>query len=149
MAFDYLLISHHHLFFLGHTFDRDVNITLQKGFALYHQSANIWCLFIFDILPVLKYRRIDEEESLKDKLSKLSIHSITKKSKRVTSHLKILTGGEQVNWAIYQSLCITFGTSRSKGVQNTTLAILYFHFVQHLLYRLQFQLWTMNSRSVQ
>ncbi|CAJ0933748.1 unnamed protein product [Ranitomeya imitator] len=40
---------------------------------------------------VLKYRRVDEEESLKDKLSKLSIHSITKKSKRVTSHLKILT----------------------------------------------------------
>ncbi|KAM4706634.1 rho guanine nucleotide exchange factor 38 [Discoglossus pictus] len=42
---------------------------------------------------VLKYRRADEEESLKDKLSKLSIHSITKKSKRVTCHLKILTGG--------------------------------------------------------
>ncbi|XP_053556774.1 LOW QUALITY PROTEIN: rho guanine nucleotide exchange factor 38 [Bombina bombina] len=43
---------------------------------------------------VLKYRRADEEESLKDKLSKLSIHSITKKSKRVTSHLKLLTGRE-------------------------------------------------------
>ncbi|MEE6460527.1 hypothetical protein FKM82_000996 [Ascaphus truei] len=43
---------------------------------------------------VLKYRRVDEEESLKDKLSKLNIHSITKKSKRVTGHLKILTGGE-------------------------------------------------------
>ncbi|KAJ1217501.1 hypothetical protein NDU88_005095 [Pleurodeles waltl] len=43
---------------------------------------------------VLKYRRSDEEESLKDKLSKLNIHSISKKSKRVTSHLKILTGGD-------------------------------------------------------
>ncbi|XP_029452792.1 rho guanine nucleotide exchange factor 38 isoform X2 [Rhinatrema bivittatum] len=43
---------------------------------------------------VLKYRRNDEDESLKDKLSKLNIHSISKKSKRVTSHLKILTGGE-------------------------------------------------------
>uniref|UniRef100_A0A8C5LPT3 Rho guanine nucleotide exchange factor 38 n=1 Tax=Leptobrachium leishanense TaxID=445787 RepID=A0A8C5LPT3_9ANUR len=50
---------------------------------------------------VLKYRRTDEEESLKDKLSKLSIHSISKKSKRVTSHLKILTGGEQVKDQIF------------------------------------------------
>nr|DBA28857.1 TPA: hypothetical protein GDO54_009148 [Pyxicephalus adspersus] len=50
---------------------------------------------------VLKYRRVDEEESMKDKLSKLSIHSITKKSKRVTSHLKILTGGEQVKDQIF------------------------------------------------
>ncbi|CAH2300833.1 rho guanine nucleotide exchange factor 38 [Pelobates cultripes] len=51
---------------------------------------------------VLKYRRADEEESLKDKLSKLSIHSISKKSKRVTSHLKILTrGGEQVKDQIF------------------------------------------------
>ncbi|XP_032188951.1 rho guanine nucleotide exchange factor 38 [Mustela erminea] len=43
---------------------------------------------------VLKYKRNDEEESLKDKLSKLNIHSISKKSKRVTNHLKILTRGE-------------------------------------------------------
>ncbi|OCT97173.1 rho guanine nucleotide exchange factor 38 [Xenopus laevis] len=50
---------------------------------------------------VQKYRRADEEESLKDKLSKLSIHSITKKSKRVTSHLKILSGREQVKDQIF------------------------------------------------
>ncbi|KAM9678488.1 rho guanine nucleotide exchange factor 38 [Trichechus inunguis] len=43
---------------------------------------------------VLKYKKNDEDESLKDKLSKLSIHSISKKSKRVTNHLKILTRGE-------------------------------------------------------
>ncbi|KAL1772225.1 rho guanine nucleotide exchange factor 38 [Sigmodon hispidus] len=43
---------------------------------------------------VLKYKKNDEDESLKDKLSKLNIHSINKKSKRVTSHLKILTRGE-------------------------------------------------------
>ncbi|KAM9699887.1 rho guanine nucleotide exchange factor 38 isoform 2-T2 [Dama dama] len=43
---------------------------------------------------VLKYKKNDEEESLKDKLSKLNIHSISKKSKRVTNHLKILTRGE-------------------------------------------------------
>ncbi|XP_063116660.1 rho guanine nucleotide exchange factor 38 [Cavia porcellus] len=47
---------------------------------------------------VLKYKKNDEDESLKDKLSKLNIHSISKKSKRVTNHLKILTRGEsQVN----------------------------------------------------
>ncbi|XP_053317497.1 rho guanine nucleotide exchange factor 38 [Spea bombifrons] len=50
---------------------------------------------------VLKYRRADEEESLKYKLSKLNIHSISKKSKRVTSHLQILTGGEQVKDQIF------------------------------------------------
>lgn len=43
---------------------------------------------------VLKYKKNEEEESLKDKLSKLNIHSISKKSKRVTNHLKILTRGE-------------------------------------------------------
>ncbi|XP_036767664.2 rho guanine nucleotide exchange factor 38 [Manis pentadactyla] len=43
---------------------------------------------------VLKYKKNDEDESLKDKLSKLNIHSISKKSKRVTNHLKILTRGE-------------------------------------------------------
>lgn len=45
-------------------------------------------------LSVLKYKKNDEDESLKDKLSKLNIHSISKKSKRVTNHLKILTRGE-------------------------------------------------------
>ncbi|XP_074849586.1 rho guanine nucleotide exchange factor 38 [Carettochelys insculpta] len=43
---------------------------------------------------VLKYKKNDEEESLKEKFSRLNIHSISKKSKRVTSHLKILTGGQ-------------------------------------------------------
>ncbi|KAI6069898.1 Rho guanine nucleotide exchange factor 38 [Aix galericulata] len=43
---------------------------------------------------VLKYKRNDDDETLKEKFSRLNIHSISKKSKRVTSHLKILTGGE-------------------------------------------------------
>ncbi|XP_054447637.1 rho guanine nucleotide exchange factor 38 [Pteronotus mesoamericanus] len=43
---------------------------------------------------VLKYKKNDEDETLKDKLSKLNIHSISKKSKRVTNYLKILTRGE-------------------------------------------------------
>uniref|UniRef100_A0A8C5UAT5 Dynamin-binding protein n=1 Tax=Malurus cyaneus samueli TaxID=2593467 RepID=A0A8C5UAT5_9PASS len=43
---------------------------------------------------VLKYRKNDDDESLKEKFSRLNIHSISKKSKRVTSHLKILTRGE-------------------------------------------------------
>ncbi|XP_078269464.1 dynamin-binding protein [Rhinoraja longicauda] len=40
---------------------------------------------------VLKYRKGDED-SLIDKISKLSMHSIIKKSNRVSSHLKHLTG---------------------------------------------------------
>ncbi|XP_009943568.1 rho guanine nucleotide exchange factor 38 [Opisthocomus hoazin] len=43
---------------------------------------------------VLKYKRNDDDDTLKEKFSRLNIHSISKKSKRVTSHLKILTGGE-------------------------------------------------------
>ncbi|KAH0615897.1 hypothetical protein JD844_026514 [Phrynosoma platyrhinos] len=43
---------------------------------------------------VLKYKKNDEDETLKEKFSRLNIHSISKKSKRVTGHLKILTGGE-------------------------------------------------------
>ncbi|XP_055970365.1 rho guanine nucleotide exchange factor 38 [Sorex fumeus] len=43
---------------------------------------------------VLKYKKSDEDESLKDKLSRLNIHSISKKSKRVTNHLMLLTRGE-------------------------------------------------------
>ncbi|NXT68569.1 ARH38 factor, partial [Chaetops frenatus] len=43
---------------------------------------------------VLKYRKNDDDETLKEKFSLLNIHSISKKSKRVTSHLKILTRGE-------------------------------------------------------
>ncbi|KAM7158190.1 rho guanine nucleotide exchange factor 38 isoform 2-T2 [Molossus nigricans] len=43
---------------------------------------------------VLKYKKNDEDESLREKLSKLNIHSISKKSKRVTNYLKILTRGE-------------------------------------------------------
>lgn len=40
---------------------------------------------------VLKYRKGDED-SLREKISKLNIHSIIKKSNRVSSHLKHLTG---------------------------------------------------------
>ncbi|XP_048393628.1 rho guanine nucleotide exchange factor 38 isoform X2 [Stegostoma tigrinum] len=43
---------------------------------------------------VMKYKKSDEDESLRDKLSKVNIRSIRKKSNRVTSHLKILTWGE-------------------------------------------------------
>eukprot|EP00062_Callorhinchus_milii_P007614 gi/632949424/ref/XP_007890149.1/ PREDICTED: rho guanine nucleotide exchange factor 38 isoform X2 [Callorhinchus milii] len=43
---------------------------------------------------VMKYKNCDEDESLRHRLSKLNIRSIVKKSNRVTSHLKILTGGE-------------------------------------------------------
>jgi hypothetical protein len=51
-------------------------------------------MLLHSSFSVLKYKKNDEDESLKDKLSKLNIHSISKKSKRVTNHLKILTRGE-------------------------------------------------------
>ncbi|XP_056285102.1 dynamin-binding protein isoform X2 [Pseudoliparis swirei] len=40
---------------------------------------------------VVKYRKVDEDTFI-DKISKLSMHSIIKKSNRVSSHLKQLTG---------------------------------------------------------
>ncbi|XP_051993244.1 rho guanine nucleotide exchange factor 38 isoform X1 [Xyrauchen texanus] len=43
---------------------------------------------------VLKYKRSDDETSLMGKLNKFSIHSIRKKSDRLTSYFKILTGVE-------------------------------------------------------
>uniref|UniRef100_A0A673HPX7 Dynamin-binding protein n=1 Tax=Sinocyclocheilus rhinocerous TaxID=307959 RepID=A0A673HPX7_9TELE len=43
---------------------------------------------------VLKYKRSDDETSLMGKLNKLNIHSIRKKSDRLTSYFKILTGVE-------------------------------------------------------
>lgn len=57
------------------------------------------------LITVLKYKKNDEDESLKDKFSKLNIHSISKKSKRVTGHLKILTGGEPQ--VITHCICIS------------------------------------------
>lgn len=72
-------------------------------FCLKYGSWILWCnflccmcsnLWLHSSIAVLKYKRNDEDESLKDKLSKLNIHSISKKSKRVTNHLKILTRGE-------------------------------------------------------
>ena len=49
---------------------------------------------LHSFVAVLKYKKNDEDETFKDKLSKLNIHSISKKSKRVTNYLKILTRGE-------------------------------------------------------
>eukprot|EP00069_Balaena_mysticetus_P022127 bmy_14135T0 len=49
---------------------------------------------------VLKYRKGDED-SLMEKISKLNIHSIIKKSNRVSSHLKHLTG-----FAPQESACV-------------------------------------------
>lgn len=73
----------------------NININLEY----FGWNTHFLCLTCSDMLlhssvSVLKYKKNDEDESLKDKLSKLNIHSISKKSKRVTNHLKILTRGE-------------------------------------------------------
>lgn len=46
---------------------------------------------------VLKYRKTDDD-SLIEKISKLNFHSIIKKSNRVSSHLKHLTGFAPQVW---------------------------------------------------
>ncbi|KAM6972677.1 rho guanine nucleotide exchange factor 38 [Aplochiton taeniatus] len=43
---------------------------------------------------VMKYKRSEDEGTLRGKLNKFNIHSIRKKSDRFTGHLKILTGVE-------------------------------------------------------
>ncbi|XP_026988628.1 rho guanine nucleotide exchange factor 38 [Tachysurus fulvidraco] len=43
---------------------------------------------------VMKYKRSDDEGTLKGKLNKFNIHSIRKKSDRITGYFKILTGVE-------------------------------------------------------
>lgn len=55
---------------------------------------------------VVKYRKGDEDRLI-DKISKLSMHSIIKKSNRVSSHLKHLTGfSPQVHWHCYYDTII-------------------------------------------
>lgn len=67
-------------------------------------------LWLHSSISVLKYKKNDEDESLKDKLSKLNIHSISKKSKRVTNHLKILTRGEsQVTFLLGSHTVFSWG----------------------------------------
>ncbi|XP_062851532.1 rho guanine nucleotide exchange factor 38 isoform X2 [Trichomycterus rosablanca] len=43
---------------------------------------------------VMKYKRSDDEGTLKGKLNKLNIHSLRKKSDRITGYFKLLTGVE-------------------------------------------------------
>lgn len=46
----------------------------------------------------MKYKRLEDEGTLRGKLTKLNIHSIRKKGDRFAGYLKILTGVEpQVN----------------------------------------------------
>lgn len=72
---------------------------------------------------MLKYKKNDEDESLKDKFSRLNIHSISKKSKRVTGHLKILTGGEpQVNHSLCLHIILNYGVFRCDFMSNQTFA---------------------------
>lgn len=64
-------------------------------------SLLVYLATVFNSCPllstVLKYRKGDED-TLIDKISKLSMHSIIKKSNRVSSHLKHLTGISPQVW---------------------------------------------------
>lgn len=44
--------------------------------------------------PAMKYKRLDDEGTLRGKLHKFNIHSIRKKGDRFAGYLKFLTGVE-------------------------------------------------------
>ena len=75
----------------------EFKLSLQAGFSLvcHHGLPVLVISTVTHHLPLLsivvKYRKGDED-TLIEKISKLSMHSIIKKSNRVSSHLKHLTG---------------------------------------------------------
>jgi len=109
-------------------------------------------LYCFSLTPrrpllatVLKYRKGDED-SLIDKISKLSMHSIIKKSNRVSSHIKHLTGiSPQVTPAASASLAVILAArvnlaawklEEGGGNQASLNKVLYMHW--YLLFVLIF-----------
>lgn len=50
----------------------------------------------------MKYKRLEDEGTLRDKLHKFNIHSIRKKGDRFAGYLKILTGVEPQVKAVFQ-----------------------------------------------
>lgn len=51
-------------------------------------------LSIYSLFSVMKYKRLEDEGTLRGKLHKFNIHSIRKKGDRFAGYLKILTGVE-------------------------------------------------------
>ncbi|KAL2098258.1 hypothetical protein ACEWY4_007465 [Coilia grayii] len=75
---------------------------------------------------VMKYKRTDEEGTLKGRLNKFNIHSIRKKSDRLTGYLKILTGVEpQVRDEIFDKEEKLF-RSLEKAVRLLVKNVLYY-----------------------
>lgn len=65
-------------------------------YKTHHFALEVFNMHMYDtcVVSVLKYKRSDDETSLRVKLNKFNIHSIRKKSDRLTSYFKILTGVE-------------------------------------------------------
>lgn len=56
----------------------------------------------------MKYKRLEDEGTLRGKLHKFNIHSIRKKGDRFAGYLKILTGVEpQVKKKVHSTLTVT------------------------------------------
>lgn len=74
-------------------------------FSYYFVSDLVGC--IFSMCAAMKYKRLEDEGTLRGKLHKFNIHSIRKKGDRFAGYLKFLTGVEpQVKDAsIRSNLC--------------------------------------------
>ena len=78
---------------------KDIGVTSLLAFPV---SANLMISVLMSycyLFSVMKYKRLEDEGTLRGKLNKLNIHSIRKKGDRFAGYLKILTGVEpQVNY---------------------------------------------------
>ncbi|KAJ8407566.1 hypothetical protein AAFF_G00274230 [Aldrovandia affinis] len=83
---------------------------------------------------VMKYKRSEEEGTLIGKLNKFSIHSIRKKSDRLTGYLKILTGVEpQVKDEVFDKEEKLFRSLEKAVRQLTKNVCCYLHHTQEMI----------------
>ncbi|XP_069047389.1 rho guanine nucleotide exchange factor 38 [Lepisosteus oculatus] len=83
---------------------------------------------------VMKYKRTDEEGTLKSRINKLNIHSLKKKSNRVTEYLKILSGVEpQVKDEIFDKEEKVFRNLEKAVRQLVKNVCCYLHYTQEIM----------------
>ncbi|KAG7458670.1 hypothetical protein MATL_G00223040 [Megalops atlanticus] len=83
---------------------------------------------------VMKYKKSEEEGTLIGKLNKLNIHSIRKKSDRLTGYLKILTGVEpQVKDEVFDKEERLFRSLEKAVRQLVKNVVYYLHYAQEMV----------------
>lgn len=97
-------------------------------FCRFYPDHTIW--FVLPLLStVVKYRKGDEDTFI-DKISKLSMHSIIKKSNRVSSHLKHLTGiSPQVHHLVHPSWVLSLSGRKTAWELWMKVYLVWFLFV--------------------